>query len=251
MTWRGTPPPQWETFLLAVREWAPAVPAAVSTDHATAREAYGLLDTFIGALGREVPGVVGHLMNALTADNAVDFFRSAVEGAIFGAGGTAGMVVSPGLAVLEGAYDALQRSDEVESFLIEYTAFVTSLARLSTQAIYHQDRRNLVPLSPEIPESAERGGHMYGARNRGSYRRGVRRAYSVRDKVDLNIAPDDQDKFSKQCFEFVARQTAYSGRYQEDTWRVRDACERIYYRRILDTDLAQQRERLRRWGMEG
>lgn len=252
MTWRHEPPERWAMFMGSVRGHAPPVPQAIQSDHDTAREAWGMIDTLIGAMGHEVPGALGAFMNAITADSPVQAFRAAVEGAVYGAMGMAGAFVGNGVAIAEGFYDSLQRSDEMERFLLNYAGYVSGLSRLSVQSLHRDGHPNLEPLPREVPSYFSRGGATYNGRRQHWFMEGVDRAWNVVQGMDVGPGvPSGEDKHSKRCFHYVVRQTPYTGQFADMDWRAREACERIYVNDILRVDTMRQAERLRRWAMTG
>lgn len=258
MTWQHEAPPHWSRFLSLVKTNCPEMPqtaqSSIQRNRQAASRAYSCLGTLVSALGHSMPEGMGTAVTVATADDPGSALQSIAESealsAAFGSGAS-GLIVGNGIAVLRGAYQALDRSDQMVSYLLGITAYTTTLSRMCIGAM-----RSSVPYTrppePIVPDYIMRLGDLYSSWRRAAFSRGYEAACGVVREMDtVTPVSDQRGHYSKQALLYIFLQTGMTGEHPDMDWRARRRCEDIILRRILVANLIEQRNDLRRWAMTG
>jgi len=247
-------PQDWPRFVSLVKQNAPTPPEMSRTNADEVRRdiarGWGVLSTFLGAIGVNVPDEVGDLMTVVTGDSVLGVAQSVAEGRVLGrvAGGT---IIGGGVETVRGGYQQLSRNHEMTTYLLGMMGYLTTLGRMCCSAM--MDRRHDIAYpAPLIPTDVENSGAVYSAHLRAKYRAGAEAAWRVVQAMDsLRPADQSRDLYSKVCLTHVAIQTGQTSTQGLGERRMRDQCARIIARSILTTDLDAARERMRRWAVSG
>lgn len=157
-----------------------------------------------------------------------------------------GFFVAGGRMILEGTYQAINRTDESARYLLGTRGVVDTLARLCVSAMQTPDDPHTSMPRPLIPDHVRRTGAIYSNWQRQAYMVGYEIAGSVINEVNTT-RPINGDEHSKQCLIYLGQQTGLTGRFEEDNGRLRSRCEAIIKERILRINLNQQAEELQQW----
>lgn len=249
-------PPHWNRFVELVKQNAPRSPMAVQSqsqiNRANAGRTAGVIQTLLDGMNVSVPGPVGHVVNATTANSAGDFANATADGLISqGAAAVtvaeAGPLVGGLLMLMRNTYQTLDRSDQMVRYLLGTTGFVTTLARACVGSMRENLRSTRMPM-PVIPRHIRATGDLFAEWREQAYRDGYERVRRTVARIDeVRPANFAQDYYSKRCLLHIAIQTGFTGQHSEDNVRLRRACEDIILREFLATDMRRTANNLRRW----
>lgn len=254
MSWQHEAPPHWSRFLSLVKTRCPVMPQTGMTqmqrDRQSAADAYSVLGTLLSALGHSLPGELDNAVTLLTNEDRLAALQSIAQAEAVSAlagSATGGLIVGNGIELLRGAYQSLNRSDQMVGYLLGMTAYTTTLSRLCISAMRDQVPYMRRP-EPRVPEYILRLGDLFSAWRREAYDLGYEAAWSVVQEMDaVTPANDRRGHYSKQALLYIFLQTGFTGQHQDMDWRARQQCEDIILRRILATNLLEQRQTLARW----
>lgn len=258
-------PAHWDTFRRAINAEAPAFPLPAPDPTVEridqANRSITFITTILSASGVPVPSMVDYASAVAGTHSPSDLANSgidivagrAVESFVGAGGGIAPvMIVGNGINVLRGALQALIRTDEMADFLQQIIAYCQTLARTAILATRESVPYVRLP-EPIVPADMEASGSVYNGRLRGGYIRGYNRVNTVIREVDV-LRPISGDWYSKRNFLHLYLQGNPGLALPQDpshSWRVRARIEAYVVGHILGRDLANERERLRRWAMSG
>lgn len=242
-------------FVSVVRRKAPECPIQPQTPAQESRAQAGRAATLFFALadGLNVP-IPGGLATSVavsgaTANSGADVANGAVDSAVSTGAGTvlgpeAGPLVGGVLMVMRGSYQALERSDQVVTYLLGIGGFVNCLARSAIQAVNSPQRYSSLP-TPIVPAYVERMGDLFSRWRRQAWHAGYWKVNDVIREID-NLRPVQGDLYSKQCLIQLALEAGHRGGRAEG-FRIRMRCEDYIVNQILATNMRAQANALRRW----
>lgn len=252
---RHFPPPEhWDRFVRLVQTRAPTAPITVMSARERALATAGAVTTVVSAgadgAGAGAPPMVGVITGIATSSDADAVIDSLIdagisEGAAHVLGGEAGPLVGGLIMLVRGTHQALDRTDQMVTYLLGMSGFTNTLARCAIAALREPTPYLRMPM-PQVPSWVERTGDLYSGTRREWFIAGYDRARDVVREVDT-VHPTSGDHYSKRCFTHLGMQSNMTGHDARDDWRLRQAVERYLMRTVLGIDLEHQREVLRRW----
>ncbi len=248
------PPDHWDRFVRLIRHNAPRMPAVGNTRRERDLAAAGTTATMVSAaadgLGANVPGALGIATGLATSSSADQAASGLVDtglsaGAAHVMGAEAGPLIGGFIMLVRGAYQSLDRGDQMLVYLMGISGFSTTLARATVSAM--RDPTHYVnPPMPRIPQYIERMGDLYSPGRRRWFEDGYERVARVLRGMD-EVRPTQGDHYSKRCLIHLGMQTNQTAQFAENNWRLRQRVEEIILARLLRIDLNRQREQLRLW----
>lgn len=260
------PPEEWDRFVSMVRRRMPRPP-----EMGGGASAVGDICTMTGAGISGVGGVpiVGDAVGIGCTVYGVS--TALADGDVAGALNTAGdeliargaeMILSGEgswlvgglIMVARGAYQALDRSDQMVTYLNGMGGYIHTLVRTSIDAVHDAHPRARRP-SPVVPSYVERTGDLHDSQARQAFVNGYNQVSAIIRDLDDLIPRGPGDFPSKRCFLHVglqANMTGGSASAGSAALRLimRQRAERYVADHLLQVDLATQAEALRRWANE-
>lgn len=264
-------PADWRRFVTSIERNVPPSPipearrrtgASLTTDAAAGIVTYG--GAGASGFGVEVPlgtGLaIGMVAGAQGDEDArwkslIDEVIGWVVGRVVGPGPGAS-VVAGGQMVVEGMYASLTRSDAIREYLVQLTAYATTLVRYAGNARSSLSPHVTPPL-PRIPHymrvPGPRGGSEFTLCNNefniNAYERGyLRVSENVPRETDVLASVSDAYP-SKQCFRHLADLIGVpEGRVDMYRWL---GCEERIFSELLGIDMQVLPEQLRVWAARG
>lgn len=242
-------------FVSIVRRRAPECPIQPETRAQETRAEAGRAATLVSALADglrvSIPGgaATSVVVSGATANSGPDVANAAVDtavstGAGIALGAEAGPLVGGVLMVMRGSHQALERSDQVVTYLLGIGGYVNCLARSAINAVNSSQRHISLP-TPIAPSYVERMGDLFSRWRRQAWNAGYWRVNEVIREID-NLRPVQGDLYSKQCLIQLAMEAGHRGGRAEG-FRIRIRCEDYIMNQILSTNMRAQANALRRW----
>lgn len=242
-------------FVSVVRRRAPECPIQPQTSAQETRSQAGraanLLSALADGLGPGVPGgaATSMVVSGATANSGADVANAAVDtavssGAAAALGAEAGPLVGGVLMIMRGSHQALERSDQVVTYLLGVGGYVNCLARSAMHAVNSPQRHISLP-TPIVPPYVERMGDLFSSWRRQAWHSGYWKVNGVIQEID-NLRPVQGDLYSKQCLIQLALEAGHRGGRAEG-FRIRMRLEDYIVNRILATNMRAQATALRRW----
>lgn len=249
----------YRRFVSIVRRRAPASPIEPQTRAQQTRSRAGRAATmgsaFADGLGVSVPGgalasaATSMALSGATANSGSDVANAAVDTAVTTSAGVAlgaeaGPLVGGVIMLMRGSHQALERSDQVVSYLLGMGGYVNCLARSALDAV-NSPRRHIRLPTPIVPSYVERMGDIYSRWRRQAWHAGYWKVNDVIGEID-NLRPTQGDLYSKQCLIQLALEAGHLGGRAEG-FRIRVRCENYILNQILSANMNDQANALRRW----
>lgn len=242
-------------FVSLVRRRAPECPIQPETRTQRVRSEAGQAATLVSALADglqvSIPGgaATSMVVSGATANSGADVANAAVDtavtsGAGIALGAEAGPLVGGVLMVMRGSHQALERSDQVVTYLLGIGGYVNCLARSAIDAVNSSQRHIRMP-TPIVPSYVERMGDLFSRWRRQAWHAGYWKVNEVIREID-NLRPVQGDLYSKQCLIQLALEAGHQGGRAEG-FRIRVRCEDYIVNHILSTNMRAQANALRRW----
>lgn len=245
----------YSRFCSIVRQKAPRCPIQPTTradnQRAQAGRAASLISALVDGLAVAIPGAayVDAAVQAATADSPEGAVNAGVDsaataGAGFAFEGAAGPLVGGAIMLMRGTGQALERHDQVVTYLLGLGAFVNCLARSSMDAVNTSLPHPQMP-RPIVPPYIERTGDLFSRWRRRAWNAGYWKVNEVFREIDTH-RPVRGESYSKQCLIHLAVQAGHlGGRAEGHHLRVR--FERHILSNILAANARADGNELRRW----
>lgn len=258
------PPEEWDRFNSMIQRRMPRPP-----ETGGGASAVGDICTFAGAGMSGAGGVpiVGDAIgigctvygaSTALADGDVAGALSTVGDDLISRGadmilsGEGGWLVGGLIMVARGAHQALDRSDQMVTYLNSMGGYIHTLVRAAIAAINDPYPYTRMPM-PVVPDYVERTGDLYSEFTRAAFTNGYNRVAEIVRDIDSVRRPGG-DYPSKRCLMHIGLQTNMTGGSSAGSaalrLQMRQRAERYVVRDLLHVDLASQAEALRRWANE-
>lgn len=241
---------QYPRFLTTVRQNAPRNPIQPQTRTQETRTQAGRVITMVGALADGIgPGLPGGAatsmaLGAATANSGPDVANAAFDTAATTLAGEGGPFVGGALMIMRGTHQALERNDQMVTYLLGMGAYVNCLARSAMGAVNDPAAYVQLP-TPVVPSYVERWGDLFTPWRRQAWNAGYNKVRDVIRVMD-NYRPIQGMRYAKQCFIQLVLDAGHRGGRAEG-FRLRMRIEDNIYNQILATDLRRQANALRQW----
>lgn len=255
------PPEEWDRFNAMIQRRMPRPPE-------TGGEADGVADGFTAAgaaasgLGDALPPVVGTVIglwgtaynvgSAMANDDAAGVGNALADdligrGADLMLAGEGGWLVGGMIMVARGAHQALDRSDQMVTYLNSMGGYIHTLVRAAIAAVNDPFPYTRMPM-PVVPSYIEETGDLATSFARSAFTAGYNQVREIVRDID-SVRPPGGDYPSKRCLMHIGLQTNMTGGAGSAATRLqmRQRAERYVMRDLLHVDLAPQAEALRRW----
>ena len=153
-------------------------------------------------------------------------------------GGHGGLIAQGYWEILKGTYQALDRNDQMVTYLLSTGGYVDSLGGVASI------RSEPVPYTRPLAHGDSGGQVLATAWKRRAWEDGVERTRAVIREMDT-IRPTTGDYYSKQSFIQLARQT--DPYVTQPSVRLRSDVEKYILRNILGVEMQALRSGMRRW----
>lgn len=243
----------YDHFKSIIREKAPAFPRQrPPTETEEERTQLNNTFTFISGIAdgvnAPIPDLLSLAVKLSTANNASDSGNAAADTAVNIAankfGGGAGPVVGGFTMLSRGAYQSLNRTSDMLDYLLGTSAYINCLARSAMEALNTPQPYVSLP-RPIVPSYVANSDALYSEARRRRWHVGYWKVNEVIREID-NLRPVQGDLYSKNCLIQIALDAGFMGGRAE-TGRLRLRLENFITNSILDRNIQEDRNTLRRW----